>query len=231
MAEIIPAVLVQTYDELKNKIALVRGVTPVVQIDICDGQFVPSMTWPFLDTDYDQHFKAILEDREGLPFWEDIDFELDLMVLDAMQNFDSYLKLGPRRVIFHLEAFSDIDECKYFLEGIDPYVRDVTEIGIAINTTTDAQKIFPLVNNVDFIQCMGIAETGKQGQDFDPRVFDQIQAIKNEYPDVVISVDGAVSEKTAKDLVEAGANRLVIGSAIFNSDDIINRVREFQSLC
>src|SRR5271154_4804508 len=99
MAEIIPAILPKNYEDLKNKIALVRGVAPVVQIDICDGNFVPSITWPFLSKSYDEtflennfdeHFRRILNEQEGLPFWEDIDFELDLMVTNASENFDIY---------------------------------------------------------------------------------------------------------------------------------------------
>jgi len=230
MAEIIPAILARDYEDLKNKISLLRGVVPIVQIDICDGNFVPSVTWPFLDGDFDQHFKNILNEQEGVPFWEDIDFEFDLMVENVAENLDIYMKLGPRRVVFHLEAFADLQQFREFLEGIDEYVRDVTEIGVAINTGTNVEKIFPLVNSVDFIQCMGIEKIGFQGQDFDERVLDQIQTLKAEFPDLIISVDGSVTLATAPKLIEAGATRLVIGSAIFNTDDIIGRVESFSAL-
>lgn len=105
MIEIIPAILPKNYEDMKNKIALVRGVVPFVQIDICDGSFVQNKTWPFSTggaSDY--NFQNILNEREGMPFWEDIDFELDLMVSDAVENFDIYTKLGPKRIIFHIEA-------------------------------------------------------------------------------------------------------------------------------
>jgi len=73
------------------------------------GIFVKNLTWPFLsksaeagpsqveDADLDIHFKKILNEQEGMPFWEDIDYELDLMVTDAVQNFDIYTKLGPKK--------------------------------------------------------------------------------------------------------------------------------------
>ncbi|MFN4181501.1 MAG: hypothetical protein ACK4FA_02305, partial [Candidatus Paceibacteria bacterium] len=175
-------------------------------------------------------FKAILHDQEGLPFWEDIDFELDLMTLDAKENFDAYLKLGPRRVIFHLEAFSDFEEFKGFIEGLDPYVREATEIGVALNTATPVENIYPIINSIDFVQCMGIAKIGFQGEEFDTRVLEQVRLLKSQYPDVIVSVDGAVSLSSAPLLIEVGVDRLVVGSAIFNSDDIIKRVNEFQSL-
>ncbi|HEV7423985.1 MAG TPA: hypothetical protein VGO21_02220 [Candidatus Paceibacterota bacterium] len=227
MAEIIPAILTKSYDDLKNKIALVRGVAPIVQIDICDGIFVPSTTWPFPE---DDHFKRILNEQEGLPFWEDIDFELDLMVSDAVANFDIYTKLGPRRIIFHLEAVGNIEEFKNFLEGIDSYIRDVIEIGVAIDPAIPVEQIFPLVNNIDFVQCMGIDHEGIQGEEFDAKCLEQIKKLKERFPDLIISVDGAVSFETAPLLLEAGANRLVIGSAIFNSDDIIDTIERFRQL-
>src|SRR5258708_11425822 len=134
MAEIIPAILPKNYEDLKNKIALVRGVVPVVQVDICDGVFVKNITWPFLslpggegeeflENNFDLHFRRILNEEEGMPFWEDIDFELDLMVINAVENFDVYTKLGSRRMIFHLEAMANTVEFRDFLEGIDFYIR------------------------------------------------------------------------------------------------------------
>lgn len=241
MIEIIPAILSKSYEDLKNKIALVRGVTPVVQIDICDGVYVKSLTWPFfsrgdeenfLENSLDEHFRAILNEREGLPFWEEIDFELDLMVANAMENFDIYTKLGPRRIIFHLGAEDiqrDLEEFKNFLEGIDMYVRDVIEIGIAISPTMPVEQIFPLVNSADFVQVMGIDHEGIQGEEFDEKCLEHIKVLREKFPDLIISVDGAVGFETAPALISAGATRLVIGSAIFNTDDIIGSIEEFRN--
>src|SRR3989344_7348366 len=239
MAEIIPAILPKNYEDLKNKIALVRGIAPIAQIDICDGVFVPNITWPFLakagkedseflENDFDAHFRAILNEQEGLPFWEDVDFELDLMVANAVENFDIYMKLGPRRIIFHVHAIADIEEFKNFLEGIDVYMRDVVEIGIAINPIFPIQNILPLISSVDFVQVMGIDYEGFQGEEFDPRCLLKIRTLKEKFPDLVVSVDGGVDFATAPDLIDAGADRLVIGSAIFYFDDIIDTVERFK---
>ncbi len=238
MTEIIPAILPKNYEDLKNKISLVREIVPIVQVDICDGIFVKSMTWPFqspskegVATDgLDQHFQNILNEQEGMPFWEDIDFELDLMVSDAVQNFDIYTKLGPKRIIFHIEAVGDLEEFKQFLEGIDNYVRDSIEIGVAINPQTSIEQIFPIVNNVDFLQCMAIARIGYQGEPFDERCISHIKTLKEKFSDLIISVDGGVNLETGAKLVNAGAERLVAGSAIFNSDDIIDTVEQFKNL-
>jgi ribulose-phosphate 3-epimerase len=232
--EIIPAILPKNYEDMKNHITLVRGVVPLVQIDICDGDFVKSTTWPFSTggaSDY--NFQNIMNEQEGMPFWEDIDFELDLMVSDAVANFDIYTKLSPKRIVFHIEAEEikrDILEFKNFIEGIDPYIRDSIEIGVAINTTTKVEEIFPLVNSVDFVQCMGIEHVGFQGQEFDETVLSHIKTLKEKYSDLIISVDGAVNSENASALLDAGATRLVIGSAIFNTSDIIDTIESFKNL-
>jgi ribulose-phosphate 3-epimerase len=238
MTEIIPAILPKNYEDLKNKISLVKETVSLVQVDICDGVFVKSMTWPFYAPSsegvardgLDQHFQNILNEQEGMPFWEDVDFELDLMVSDAVENFDIYTKLGPKRIIFHLEAVGDLQNFKEFLEGIDSYVRDSMEIGVAINPQTPVEQIFPIVNNIDFVQCMAIAQIGYQGEPFDERCISHIKILKEKFPDLIISVDGGINMETGARLTGAGADRLAIGSAIFNTDDIIDTIEQFRNL-
>lgn len=231
MIEIIPAILPKNYEDLKNKIALVRGVVPLVQIDICDGIFVPSRTWPFENNSYlDEHFQKILNEEEGMPFWEDVDFELDLMVSDAISNFDVYTKLGPKKIIFHVEASSDLNNLKDFIEGIDVYIRDSMEIGIAFNPTTPLEDIFILTSCVDFVQFMGNDKIGYQGVSLDEKVYEKIKILRERYFDLPIAVDIGVNMDTASKLIDAGATKLVIGSAILNADDIIGTIEDFKNL-
>ena len=247
MIEVIPAILPKNYENLKNEIALVRGVVPVVQVDICDGVFVKSITWPFLaaqkrpdlgnskrsgleEKNLDPHFERILNEQEGMPFWEDVDFELDLMVRDSVENFDIYTKLGARRIIFHIEAVGNLEDFRNFLEGIDKYVRDSIEIGLAINPATPFSELSPLIPSADFVQCMGNDKIGYHGVGLDEQVYEKIKTLRKKYPDLPIAVDIGVSTDTASLLVAAGATKLVAGSAIFNTDDIINTIEKFKNL-
>lgn len=231
MIEIIPAILPKNYEDLKNKIALVRGLAKTVQVDICDGVFVSHLSWPFLNkSEFDAHFNKILNEQEGMPFWEDIDFELDLMVLDAVSNFDIYMKLGGKRMIFHLEAVGNLQEFRNFLEGLDIYTREMVELGVALNIKTPLESLFPLIGQIDFVQFMGIDKIGFQSEDFDEKVLEKIREFRKKFPETVISVDGGVDFNIAPKLVAAGVNRLVIGSAIFNADDIIGTIEEFKNL-
>lgn len=231
MTIIIPAILPKDYEDLKNKLALVKERVSLVQVDLCDGVYVKSKTWPFDEIGNSQsHFAKILREEEGMPFWEDVDFELDLMVTDAMENFDIYTKLGPRRIIFHIDSFENLEDFKDFLEGIDPYIRDSFEIGVATTVNTDIKKIDILIPLIDFVQVMGIERIGFQGEEFTEKCLDYIKILREKYRDLVISVDGGINMETGVLAVKAGATRLVAGSAIFNQDDIIGAIEDFQSL-
>lgn len=228
MTEIIPAVLAKDINDLRQKIANVVNVTHIVQIDMCDGRFVESQSWPMQRDDI-ASTSLILEEEEGLPYWEDLDFEFDLMVKDAIKQFDFFVRLGAKRIIFHLEA-EDESELKDFINSIDPYTRENLEIGIAINTTTEIERLSPFINSIDFVQCMGIENLGFQGEPFDEKVLNQIKELRKEYSDLVISVDGSVNEETAPLLVEAGANRLVAGSILMKSFDVKETISWLEEL-
>jgi len=77
---------------------------------------------------------------------------------------------------------------------------------------------------------MGIEHDGKQGEPFDERAIDHIKELRKTYPELIISIDGSVNESTAPLLVEAGANRLIVGSALLHSLDMRETIRELENL-
>ena len=232
MTEVTGAILAKDFNDLREKLSRFSGIAKIVQIDVCDGKFVPSTSWP-LDKSvmgkHDPYLEKILEEEEGLPFWDKLDFEFDLMILNAISQFDFFVKLGAKKVIFHLEAENE-NELKEFLESMDPYLKDNIEIGLALNNDTDINKLDKFINSIDFIQCMGIKHIGFQGEPFDENVLTQIKNIRKKYPEIKISIDGGVNESSAPLLIEAGVDRLVIGSALLKSYDIAETIREFENL-
>jgi ribulose-phosphate 3-epimerase len=229
MTEVIPAILAKNFEDLNEKLTHYVNVVSLVQIDVCDGNFVPSVSWPMQVSD-EKSISRIMDEQEGLPFWDVLDFEFDLMIRNAHEQFDFFIRLGAKRIVFHFEAEDNKEAFKEFLEGLDLYIKENIQIGLCIDTTTPVEKIRPLISNVDFIQCMGIEKDGFQGQEFDPRVLDQIYILRKEFPELIISVDGSVNENTAEALVKAGANRLVIGSALEESFSLQDSIRFFKSL-
>jgi ribulose-phosphate 3-epimerase len=225
MIEIIPAILPENIGELRGKAGLVHGLVRTIQIDFCDGFFVPSKTWPYNNKDT-QFYTQILNEQEGLPYWEDFNFEFDLMVKNAHKDFENILKLGPSRVVFHLDAESDLVS---FFEKLDPIYLTLLDFGIAVTTTDDIKRVEVFLPYISFVQCMGIERVGVQRQDFDERVLQQIRSVKSTYPNLKVSVDGSVNKSTIHALVEAGADRLVIGSALFDEIDIQSALEDFEN--
>jgi ribulose-phosphate 3-epimerase len=231
MKEIIPAILERDFNEIKNKLSVLRDRVKTVQLDLCDGIFVPHQTWPYASGGAeDRDFSQIMNEEEGMPYWQEFDFELDLMVKDAMENFDIYMKLGPKRMIFHLGAQKSLEDFEQFLEGLDMYIRENVQMGLAFGPEADLETVARLANKVDFLQCMGIDHSGRQGEKFDLKVLENIKFLKNKLPGITISVDGGVNLENAEEILKAGAERLAVGSGIWRSPDPIGALQDFQSL-
>ena len=219
--EIIPAILPKDYAELEEKIESIMGVAPMVQIDICDGKFVPQAGWPYKKQD--KNFDAILKEEKGMPYWEDVDFEIDLMVADPEQEVEHWLTAGAKRIIVHFESTKNMDRIIGELQGL-------CEIGIAIGLDTPVDDIAPFIHDIDVVQCMGIKRIGFQGEPFDERVCEKIRELKTRFPERLVSVDGGVNLEIAELLREAGADRLIVGSAIFASENVVQALDELQGV-
>ena len=228
----------KNFENLNEDLSLVSGLVPLVQIDVMDGAFVPNKTWPYMksapgsEPAGDPDFAKILHEEGGFPLWEELDFEADLMVANPGAAAKEWITAGAKRIILHVESMGDAGAAKAFVQEIKNSLpsRDsffYTEIGVALNPETSNEVLEPLMEYIDFVQFMGIAKIGFQGQPFDERVLEKISRLRAAHPNVTISVDGGVNFETAKKLIEAGANRLVIGSAIFESDDIPAAIDEF----
>jgi ribulose-phosphate 3-epimerase len=232
MVEIIPAIMPESFSDLETKLALVAGHVSSVQLDIMDGDFVPPKTWPYVNGS--NFFGPLLSESQGLPYWDKLDFEIDLMVSNPEKVIDDWITAGAARIIVHIESSQDLRETvRKFRERFAYPVRgekaDI-ELGLALNIITPTDVILPYLEDIDFVQFMGIDRIGYQGEVFDENVIDKIRQFHNNHPEVVISIDGGVSIENAKELVDAGAKRLVSGSAIFESDNIVEALDHFKNL-
>lgn len=234
--EIIPAILESTFEAVSKKLDTVAGHAKIVHLDICDGTFVPAITWPFLSPvvegkslNIENNLKAMIADELEMPHWQDIDFELHLMVANAKRLLPELMAIGPTRVIFQLEAFTDyyteIEDCCKLLPTI-------VEPGAAINPDTNVEILFELLDDgiVSFVQCMDIAKIGVQGEPFDERVLKNIETLRSRYPNLPIAADGAITLDNAGELIARGVTRLVIGSAIFSAENVAEKIAEFKKV-
>ncbi|MDP3962842.1 MAG: hypothetical protein Q8Q03_03180 [bacterium] len=220
--EIIPAILPRDFKEIEEKTILIKGLAEIVQVDICDGKFVPNTTWPYKKRD--QNFESIVQEDRGMPLWEDMDYEFDLMIKDpSVDDARQWLSAGAVRIVLHAESSNDLAPVMAVLDGL-------VEIGLSLNIQTSLDAIEKYKDKISFIQFMGITKVGFQGQAFDPRVLEKIKEAKEKYPELPVQVDGGVSLGIAAQLKEAGADRVVAGSAIFESENIVDTYRKFQRI-
>ena len=220
--EIIPAILPKNFREIEEKIELITGLSPLVQVDICDGKFVPSITWPYWKQD--ENFEAILREERGMPEWEQINYEFDLMIDNpTVDDARKWLSAGAERIVLHHESSKDLTPVIDVLKGL-------VEIGIAIGQTANVDDLNKYADKIQFVQVMGIRKAGFQGQKFEPNTVDKVKEVKAAFPQLKVQVDGGVSLETAPLLQHAGVVRLVVGSALFNSENIVDAYEDFKAI-
>jgi ribulose-phosphate 3-epimerase len=228
--EIIPAILPENFVDLVGHVEAVKDSVSLVQIDICDGIFVPSKCWPYKNNSGE--LGKILEQEEGLPEWEKIDYEIDLMVKNPMEDAETWIQAGARRLIFHVES-EGVQETIDMLKADHKYTKEdeLLEVGIAINIDTPISALEKFIDDISFVQCMGIARIGFQNEKFDDKVIGKIKEIKIKYPGILISVDGGVDFENLQNLIDVGVDRFVSGHAIFQGDlEPVDSVRKFRDI-
>lgn len=214
--EIIPAVLPHDYASLEEALGRLRGVARHVQVDIVDGYFAKGKTWPYRDG---AKFAEIVQQEHGIPFWEELDFEFDLMVDDPAAVGLDYVKAGASRVIVHASsktAKAAVDQLSG-LRDEDESFR--IELGIALGCLENPDGLEPFAEQFDFVQVMGIEHIGKQGEPLAQKAIYLLERLRHRYPSMPLQVDGGVRVENVERLVGAGATRLVSGSAIMGAED------------
>ncbi len=241
--QIIPAIIPKDFYELEDKVAQVAGHVKQVHIDMCDGILTRSSSWP---KDGDKIFEQILIGERGLPEWEDVDYEVHLMTAHPENYIFDWIMGGACRVVVQVESFfpgfkgdfneGGMERLEKMLEklktdhGYDSSNDDgFYQVGISVGIDTSLEIIKPLIEKFNFVQLMTIASIGSQGIPFEERAYDRIKELRS-MTEKEISVDGGVNESNALKLHEAGVDRLVVGSAIFNNDVPSEKVDSLNSL-
>lgn len=224
---IIPAIIPRSLVRLRETIESLHGVAPEIQIDIVDGICAPEKSWPYRDVSPEEAHSIVQHTRHRDLVPEGMSFELDLMIAHPLVTLADWLALAPTRVVLHLESFENEAQVRGGIEMVR--ARSARTI-IATLNDTPLEHLLALVPHIDGVQCMGIAEIGRQGNAFDERVLTRIHTIRQNYPELSITVDGSVNTDTILLLKRAGADRFVVGSAIFNSDDPVQAYRQLCAL-
>ena len=218
--EILPAIMPDTYADFEEKAGKVKGLVYFAQIDIMDGAFVPSRSWPYVED-------GAVEEEIRLPFRKELQYEVDLMVADPYRAALAWIRAGVSRILFHVESVADP---KRFIESLLVEHSGALEVGVAIGLETSNDVLEYCLYDIDVVQFMGIARIGYQKEPFDERVLTKIAQLRQKHPETIISVDGGVNFETAPRLMRAGATRLVSGSAIYTAQNIAEAIQKFQKI-
>ena len=223
MITVIPAIIPHTKEQLEEEIEKVLKFAKLVQIDVSDGVFVPTKSWPYNNQDA-EFFNKLKNGEVGWPHWQDLDFEIHLMIKNPEDTVLDWIKTGVSSVVAHIEATDN------FQKVIDICKENSVSVGVAIKPSTDIEKLKPFVPQIDFIQVMGNDLLGKHGILLDKKAIDMITRLRELYPERIIGIDIGVTTETAETLVSAGANKLISGSAILDSDNSEEVFKYFESL-
>jgi ribulose-phosphate 3-epimerase len=232
MGAIVPAILPTSREDLDDKLARLAGVTDEVQIDIVDGRFVTPPSWPYKNLKEGE--KSSLSDDDDLSELGSFRFDIDLMVEEPEEVIGRWVRAGATRVTVHAETTQNLAKLvsEFQVEyGHDKgFAPELLSFGLAINLATPTSLIEPYLSHCDYVQFMGIASIGKQGEPFSMSVIPKIHAFHRKYPEMPIQVDGGVSRESAVKLLEAGATRLVVGSALLRAPDLAEEMNAFNMI-
>ena len=143
--------------------------------------------------------------------------DVHLMITDPCDFIDDFADAGAEIISVHIEANNP-------KEALELIKKKGIKAGIALNPSTPEEMIDSVIDYADMILVMSV-EPGYCGQSFHEGTIERVRNYKKKYPSKVIEVDGGVSTKNSKQLIEAGTDILVAGSAVFNSDNPIDTIK------
>ncbi len=205
MVKIAPSVLSADFAYMSDQIQdAEKGGADWIHLDIMDGHFVPNITFgPFI--------------IKSLRKLTNLTFDAHLMIENADLYLEDFKNAGVDQLTVHYEA------CPHLWSTIDKIHSLGLKAGVTLNPATPVSLIEPVLHKVELVLVMTV-EPGFGGQKFIPEMLEKIQHLYQfkvmNGLDYHIQVDGGIDKETAPLVVNAGADVLVAGSAIFNNKDI-----------
>lgn len=216
MVKISPSILSADFSCLEKDVRKVEKRADFIHVDVMDGCFVPSISFGSL-------IVKTLKNLTKVPL------DVHLMVADPCKHFEEFIDAGSDFLTLHIESTGEIEE------AIKKIKDSGKKAGIALNPGTSLSAIERLIKkgDLDVVTVMTV-NPGFSGQKFIegvvPKIRELRRIIDGKKMSIQISVDGGINSSNARSLVFAGADILVMGSAIFGTEDPERTIEEIWSI-
>ena len=202
MVQIAPSMLAADFLHLEKDVKMVNDYADLFHLDIMDGVFVPNLSYGFPVV-------------EAIASMAKKPLDVHLMIVHPEKYVKRFAEIGAGMISFHLNATEDPD-------AVLAAIRESgAKAGLVINPDIPVESLYPHLKNCDYILLMSVF-AGFGGQKFIEDTYQRVRTLKAEIDRqglvIPIEVDGGVSASNAAALVEAGAEMLVAGSAVFKAE-------------
>ena len=212
MVQIAPSILSADFLHLEKDVELVNRYADILHFDVMDGVFVPNISFGF------PVIEAVARKAEK-------PMDVHLMIVNPEKYVDRFAKAGASMISSHLNASEDPGSLLKHIRSLG------VRAGLVINPDIPVEDLFPYLKDADYVLLMSVF-AGFGGQKFIEDTYQRIRTLRAEIQRqglvIPIEIDGGVSASNAAALIEAGAEILVAGSAVFKASDpadVIDQMR------
>ena len=215
MLKLAPSILSADFGHLAEDVKKIEeGGADYIHVDVMDGHFVPNIS-------FGAPVMKCLNGKTDLPY------DVHLMIENPDRYIEDFVTPQTAYITVHQEA------CTHLHRTVQNIKSKGIKAGVSINPATPVSTLQCILPDADLVLIMSV-NPGFGGQKFIPGALEKVRELaeikRSENLDFVIEIDGGITLDNIKEVMEAGVEMAVAGSAVFKADDVVQRVKDFKKL-